>query len=272
MKRFAKFNEERTFGIEIEIVANNISRQQIANELVNVGVRASAESYNYLTQSYWKVITDSSCGNELVSPVLRGYEGLEEIKKVCMVLNNLGCKVNMKCGLHVHHYVGDLNIKDFQNMYIAYAKYENLIDSLLPVSRRANNNTYCRSMIDYSYESLVARIKECKTIDQIRSLFPSRYHKLNIQSYVKYGTIEFRQHSGTIDADKITNWIMFTQLIVERSKFSIVAKIERNYDHIGCLFNMLGIVRTATCSNEMFEMGKFYRTRARELNKTGRAA
>lgn len=60
---------------------------------------------------------------------------------------------------------------------------------------------------------------------------------------------------------------MFTQLMVERSKSSIITKIERDYDHIGCLFNMLGIVRKATCSEEMFEMGKYFRGRALELKK-----
>jgi hypothetical protein len=167
--------------------------------------------------------------------------------------------------LHVHHYAGDLSVKNFRNLYISYAKYEGLIDTLQPISRRGNNNQYCRSLITYGYDELVERLNRCKTIDDIRCIFGTRYLKLNIESYVRYGTIEFRQGAGTTDADKIINWIMFTQLMVERSKFSIVAKIERDYDHLGCLFNMLGIVRKATCSDEMFEMGRYFRDRAKKL-------
>ncbi len=269
MSRYAEFNNERTYGIEIEFLQNFHSRETIAQELRNAGINAYSESYNHTTKNNWKLIIDSSCGNELVSPVLKGHEGLEEIKKVCAVLNRLGCKVDKRCGLHVHHYAGDLSVRNFRNLYVSYAKYEGLIDRLQPMSRRGNGNTYCRSLLNYNwdgnYEGLVKRLNSCKTIDDIRSIFGTRYIKLNIESYVKYGTIEFRQCAGTTDASKIINWIMFTQLMVERSKFSIVTKIEREYDHLGCLFNMLGIVRKATCSDEMFEMGKFFREREKAL-------
>lgn len=265
MSRFAEFNNERTYGIEIEFLDGTTSREIIANELRMAGINAFSVGYNHNTAGYWKMITDSSCGNELVSPVLKGKEGLEEIKKVCEVLNRLGCKINKKCGLHVHHYAGDLNVKNFKNLYVAYAKYEGLIDRLQPESRRTNNE-YCRSLLSGGgYDNLVNRLNECKTIDQIRGIYYTRYMKLNIESYIKYGTIEFRQCAGTTDANKIINWIMFTQLMVERSKFAITTKIERDYDHLGCLFNMLGIVRKATCSEEMFEMGKFFRNREKEL-------
>ena len=272
MSKFAEFNENRTFGIEVEFTQPT-DRHLVARALREAGINAIDEGYNHTTKNYWKVITDASCGNELVSPVLKGHEGLEEVKKVCAVLNSLGGKVDKRCGVHVHHYVGDLEIKNFKNLYIAYAKYENLIDSLMPVSRRASNNQYCNSMIRGTYENTLEKISACKTLGDIENEFYSRYYKINIQSYVKYGTVEFRQHSGTTDASKIVNWIMFTQLMVERSKSSIVTKIERDYNHIGCLLNMLGIVRKATCSEEMFEMGKFFRKRVLELNKeTSRAA
>lgn len=265
MSRYAEFNNERTYGIEIEFLQGAVSRETIAEELRNAGVIAYSEGYNHSTKSHWKMITDASCGNELVSPVLKGREGLEEIKKVCEVLNRLGCKVDKRCGLHVHHYAGDLSVGNFKNLYIAYAKYEGLIDRLQPVSRRGQNNTYCRSLIGGGYTRFVFEINECETINDIRRLLGTRYVKLNMESYVKYGTIEFRQCAGTTDASKIVNWIMFTQLMVERSKFTVVSKIERDYDHLGCLFNMLGIVRKATCSEEMFEMGKFFRAREKEL-------
>lgn len=272
MSRFAEFNESRTFGVEIEFTQPS-DRFVVERRLREAGINAQVEGYNHTTKNHWKIVTDASCGNELVSPILRGHQGLEEVKKVCAVLNSIGCKVDKRCGVHVHHYVGDLEIKNFRNLYIAYAKYENLIDSLMPVSRRGSNNNYCFSLIHGSYENTLENILSCKTLNDLENSFCSRYYKLNIKSYVKYGTIEFRQHSGSTDATKITNWIMFTQLMVERSKRSIVTKIEREYDHIGCLLNMLGIVRKATCSEEMFEMGKFFRKRFLELNKeTSRAA
>ena len=34
-----------------------------------------------------------------------------------------------------------------------------------------------------------------------------RYYKINFQAFATHGTIEFRQHSGTLDADKAANWV-----------------------------------------------------------------
>jgi hypothetical protein len=39
-------------------------------------------------------------------------------------------------------------------------------------------------------------------MDQLSEAYPSRYMKLNCQSYEVHGTVEFRQHQGTIDGRK----------------------------------------------------------------------
>lgn len=270
MTRQAEFNTQRTFGVEIEFLST-VERSLVARKLREAGVPAFEEGYNHENKNYWKIIRDGSCGNEAVSPILKGYEGLEQIKTVCKVMNQLHCQVNIKCGLHVHHGVGDYNIKHFKNLYIAYSKYENLLDSLMPNSRRKDTNTYCKSMLkNRPYNYIAEDISKCKTLDDIRNLYPSRYHKLNVQSYVKYGTIEFRQHSGTVEAEKIVNWVIFTQTMVERCKRNVQPAEEREYDHLGCLYNMLGIARKVSCSEEIFNVGKFYRARAKQLNKENR--
>jgi hypothetical protein len=46
----------------------------------------------------------------------------------------------------------------------------------------------------------------------------NRYHKLNTESYWRHNTVEFRQHSGTIEYEKISNWILFLARFVEFSK------------------------------------------------------
>ena len=45
----------------------------------------------------------------------------------------------------------------------------------------------------------------------------SRYRKMNLQSFSKYGTVEIRQHQGTLNWLKIVNWMIFTQALVTRS-------------------------------------------------------
>ena len=268
------FDENRTFGIEIEFLTT-VDRHTVANALNNAGIDAQTESYNHTTKRYWKVITDASCGNELVSPVLKGTEGLNEVKKVCEVLNQLNVKVNKRCGVHVHHGVNDFTIKSFKNLYILYTKYEKAIDSIMPLSRRDNNNYYCKSLIEYSdsYETTVQKIMRCKTARDISYLYGTRYKKLNIQSYVKYGTIEFRQHSGTTDGNKITNWIMLTQAMVTKAiSSSVVKKSEKEYNEIGYLLHVLGVLKKNNCSEELYEMGRFFKGRMKELKRNERIA
>lgn len=272
----AKFDINRTFGIEIEIRTSGLTQYQIARALRDNGIDASDERYNHTTRSYWKVITDASCGFELVSPVLSGFEGLEQIKTVCKVLNELGAKVDKKCGLHVHHGVSDFELKHFKNLFIFYGKFEEAIDSILPRSRRANNAYYCGSMMGtfynhYTYEQYVETIKSQKSISDIMALYSTRYKKLNIQSFTKYGTIEVRHHSGTTDADKIINWVILTQLMITKAKNSRVSakKAEgSNYDNILSLLWNLDIYRKGH-DDVVTGVANFYKARALEFTPTG---
>ena len=45
----------------------------------------------------------------------------------------------------------------------------------------------------------------------------SRYFKLNLQSFCRHRTIEFRQHGGTVSALKISNWVRFLNGFIEES-------------------------------------------------------
>jgi hypothetical protein len=59
-----------------------------------------------------------------------------------------------------------------------------------------------------------------------------RYHKLNLSSYVSHGTIEFRQHQGTINYVKISRWIDLGMSMMRWAKYSKVDIAESLYD--GC--------------------------------------
>ena len=59
----------------------------------------------------------------------------------------------------------------------------------------------------------------------ITDSIPYRHSKLNTKSYVKYKTIEFRHHSGTVEFDKIQNWILFLHNLVEYSSDKRVSQV-----------------------------------------------
>jgi hypothetical protein len=196
----------RRFGVEIE--AYNCDRNRLAQELREAGIEVAVEEYNHETKNHWKLVTDGSLtGNEsfeLVSPILEGEAGLQELQKVCWVLDFCDARVNDSCGLHVHMDAADFTIETWQNLVITYRRLESTIDSFMPNSRR--HNMYCQSLKDFSEQ----RIRRTQNLMQLREVFHGdRYHKLNLEAYACHRTVEFRQHSGTIDFIKMENWIRF---------------------------------------------------------------
>ena len=259
-----KFNEERTFGVEIEFTT--ASRETVARLMKQKGLLAEVEGYNHFTRRHWKLITDSSCGFELVSPVLKGRDGLNQLRLATEALAEAGAKVDRRCGLHVHHDINDLDAKQAANIYALYIKLEKTIDSFLPKSRRADNNQYCGSLFRHSNQQRVLdQLKTVNTMEDINNIFRTRYVKLNIESYVKYGTIEFRQHSGTIEFEKMYNWILLTQQMVEAGKTPVQKTYNEKTDSIQSLRNKLGLIAALGADEEIVQMLKWYRGRAKQL-------
>lgn len=196
----------RRFGIEIE--AYNCQRERLARELREAGINVAVEGYNHTTRDHWKLVTDSSLrGNdtfELVSPVLQGESGLQELQKVCWVLEYCDVKVNDSCGLHIHMDAANFTLDTWKNLAITYKNLESVIDAFMPGSRR--DNYYCKSLSRISATS----IQQAQSISDLQTAFGNnRYHKLNLEAYSRHRTVEFRQHSGTTNFTKMENWIRF---------------------------------------------------------------
>ena len=214
----------RRFGVEFE--AYNVTKEILRNALRQAGINVEIEGYNHTTRNNWKIVTDASLsGNEtfeLVSPVLEGENGLQQIKTVCKTLNECGAKVNKSCGTHIHFDAAALDLGWWKRIYINYARLERVIDSFMPLSRRENNNIYSKSLNKIS--NLENKINAAASLDQIERIFGSRYFKINPMSYSRHNTIEFRQHNGTVEAEKITAWINFLNNLVSFSKTSLATE------------------------------------------------
>lgn len=203
-----------TFGIEIE--AYNFTRANLIDNSTRKGLSVRSEGYNHTdNQHYFKIVSDGSLegvnSNEVVSPILQGNDGLNSLKRLCEALNEIDAKVNRSCGLHVH--IGAANMTDAHYIRIIrnYQKIEAIIDSFMPLSRRANNNGFCRSLQGFDFS-------RCTTKRDVYDLMNSRYYKINGHAYFRHQTIEFRQHSGTTDYTKISMWIQFLAALVKYSE------------------------------------------------------
>ena len=223
---------DRTFGVELEVIlpGNNLEAA-VANlnrELQAAGVAVAWERYTHRTTQHWKIVTDASLqptrygegvGLEIVSPVLRGVEGEEAVKVVCEVLSRIGARVNRTCGLHVHISNEGLSPQRKRKLYAAYGAVEHHIDSFMPVSRRASNNSFLQSCRLASYGS-------------------TRYTKLNVAMLERsHPTVEFRQHSGTTEAGKILPWIRFCKAFINATDLNAVS----NANSLPNLLSVLGL-------------------------------
>jgi hypothetical protein len=222
------------FGIELECY--NVSRETIVNGLRAAGLNACVASYSGRAYDQWQVKTDGSIqgqeGFELVSPVLEGELGIAHVRIACQVLKNAGAKVNTSCGFHVHHDASDFGIRQFRNLFKRFVKHEAAMDSIMEKNRRANENRYIGSMgsasdmADITVQArLWARIEGCRSVNQLSNAWSNnRYLKLNLQSFFRTGTIEFRHHHGTVNGEVVERWIRFTAGMVQQARENVAIR------------------------------------------------
>ena len=126
-------------------------------------------------------------------------------------------------------YKEDKNHNYVKNAFAFYLVFSDVLFSMLPKSRRSNK--FCRDLGGKYTLAEIEKISSHEDFDkvwyknsnlsEIKSLKGSKYHEsryfqINFHSLFKFGTIEVRSHSGTLNAKKIINWVHLQQTIVEK--------------------------------------------------------
>lgn len=222
--------ETLTFGAELEcIMPAGLSQQDCAAAIT--ARLAGANSCQvvlyhnaHIPTSYWKLTTDGSLGDyahgiEVVSPILPGTEAyLNQLEAVCEALTDLGCTVTKRCGFHVH--VGsNIELPTIKKVVRLYQAYEPIIDSFMPASRRAGSNQWSHTLTTTRVADIELATNKndlARAIHRATGAQNIRYHKVNCAS--RHPTIEFRHHSGTVDARKTRNWVLTCLRMVQAAK------------------------------------------------------
>ncbi|MER9652477.1 amidoligase family protein [Mesorhizobium sp. M0152] len=231
----------RTFGIELEVIMPwGETRTTFAAKLrhyqPSLVIRPAAYGAPTST-TCWKIQPDSSTGFggcELVSPILFGEHGIAEARRMCDALKAAGAKVNVSTGFHVHFGATGLDLKALKNLAKMYVWFESFFDHVMPKSRRATNNTYTKSNRadfggygTYAVNSSIVMIDAAPDLHAfLKVASPERRRKLNLTNLKAggKGTIEFRQHSGTVDADKVENWVRLLDAFVTKALTTRIRK------------------------------------------------
>ena len=222
--------KSRRFGVEIETVG--ASRESLASAIsAVVGYHVPVLGYHGNTcgccgrtytaaekLSIWKVERDGSLrhrssGNrntgEVVSPILEGKAGFDQLENVVKAIHSVGATTNRSTGLHVHVEAADLTGEEVARVVEFYSNNQATIDNMVSLSRR--NNSYCRK---YSTYNLNAMKNAAQTNKEALRGFANKYTVVNISPLFSYGTIEFRQHQGSVNAKKISSWVKFVSGII----------------------------------------------------------
>lgn len=180
----------------------------------------------------WKMMRDGSLGEdnklfamtEVVSPILVGRVGWEQLEKMCQVFALVGFGVNNTCGTHIHLGVKDLSFEAYRNVVLSYNRSAEVWEKVLAKYRtqqyiRANG---CQNWAKYYTSDQVERLMSYNDFadifaDDLRAIcydvnhtghYPeSRYYAVNMVAYHQRKTIEFRAHQATTEFRKISSWI-----------------------------------------------------------------
>lgn len=258
----------KTSGVEIEFFGTTREAVKAAIEAKGLQVEIEGWAGTKRFRGAWKLTTDASVtstgtgigrGLELVSPPLTIAEMERQLKLVCEALNECNAKVDRSAGVHVHHHIDDLNLNQIKNIYRIYDKHQASIDEFFPKSRRGSQR-YVGSMTEYDMEKVEAATSIHELVRGTE-----RYRNVNFQSYVKYGTIEFRQHAGSTDFEKIFNWVLISQMIVTAAtKKKSIRKLGESVNKTMAFNKEIGIYAT--------RQGGFFRDRKKELRKLYKTA
>ncbi len=259
----------RRFGVEIEFLST-VTIERVLNHLRAAGIHVESEGYTHRTTPHWKIVRDGSCGLELVSPVLEGEAGLEEVRIAAAALEAAGAEVNRKCGLHVHFDARRMSLKAIKNLFKMWLKFEDVLDTFQPASRRGNANSFCQTNLSYEpigagdhrgqCSRMFRKIDACRNVEEMKALYPCRYRKLNIHSYFRHQTLEVRHHSGTTCPEKITHWVRLMARLFDAAESA--AAVRNRPEDTG-----IGISRMKWFFQAIDARGlaKFYNARAKKL-------
>jgi len=218
-----EYDPHITFGVELECIVNKPggweqssigAREEIA-EMAPFDLTAGHSHTDTSEGGSWRITRDGSLRNndinkvavEFVSPVLRGKDGFNELEAVMnWIRGELNGEVNVSCGTHVHFGVKPLKSQAVADYLLDYAEHQGEINLLLPQSRR--DGEYC-GYLDSWWEHIVKRYRN--NIYHLAHQIHGRYYAINVRSYLKHKTIELRQHSGTLNFEKLYNWITINQ-------------------------------------------------------------
>ena len=242
-------------GIEIECkLQNGVSLDEVLRKVAAAGITCNDQrhtSSGRLNGCEWKLVYDVTSSDdgvpiwEFVSEPIVSMKKIERrVIAMTSVLQQY-CRVDRNTGLHIHfdilgkyHFRRRVDTSTYEGKFKALRNkparlflaeitrnmryFQPVFDAFVSPSRRGNS--YCatlpnRQQIDSKHDCLMFANNEGGYFhaDPVISLGGGKYRTLNIQNMETRGTIEYRQHQGTLNPTKILNWIKLLERFTTRA-------------------------------------------------------
>jgi hypothetical protein len=256
--KYVKFDSQRRFGVELE-VGNEVKKKAVQSVISTVSKYNAYVSRYALSNNncYWHIKDDATCGLkgrngpkgvEIASFIGKGIDDIDHVSFVSSKLNDIGCKANHNCGLHVHAEVSDLTMDQVAVIVACWIKIERLMSMILPIRRYQSE--HCKFMFAPSCNDNVfglCREKSYTCHDFLEAVSPKnlsyfdnddRRFNLNLVNLVRAvndnspnrRTIELRWPEGTLEPRDIRCWVKLFLLFIDSCKDR---KMPKNLHHCG---------------------------------------
>lgn len=199
---------EMTFGVEFE---TTLPRDVIAVGSYGQGTQIPGLPEGWVAKHDGSIrASRNRMGAEIVSPILKGADGIRQLQAVCQWFQQVGAKVNRSTGFHVHvGWTGDATA--LERLVFLASNFEKALYASTGTKTRERNH-YCRGVQnDPVYQARFVQGDQRQTA--------GRYYLLNLTNLGngRKQTVEFRCFAGTTNLSKALGYVRMCLGLVEKA-------------------------------------------------------
>jgi hypothetical protein len=153
---------------------------------------------------------------EFVSPILKGKEGLDNIRATCAQIKAWGGKTNNSCGLHVHVAFPTDSVDAMRRLTKLVGRFEAALYAASGSPERRSGG-FCRPIKTDRNKAFTWNVRTKQELNGGNHELGDRYRILNWTNFIsgRLPTVEFRVFSGSLNPAKIAAWIQICLTLVE---------------------------------------------------------
>ncbi len=203
---------ERTFGLEVEFA--NVEKKAVP---LPSGYEWSPDEVIRNTDGSKGTFSAKYGGEINTPPLLPTLRNRKILRQLYQDLMENGAKVTRELSLQTHIYVGDCTLEEIKRIFYLMYYTSMYIDEISYSPNYSKFAIFAPSPTLEEYEKVV----NAKSFDMLRAVFEDssnkgfKRHIVNISSYFRQGTIEFRPFFATDNFDIVENCILFSYRFID---------------------------------------------------------